>query len=212
VIDIQDPWRTDYYERKDSRQPPGGWKYQFARLQAWLLEGWTYRRVSAVMSVSPSYLDDLRARYPAFARVPAEVAKNILALVTEKRVISRQVFAADSFAKTVEVSDADIKKWYDANQDQLRIPENVDVQYLVLNEEAATKDVNVSDADIESFYKQNQARYGQPERRRVSHILIEVPASADEPTKTKARARAEDVAKRAAASGPVRLMARTCPT
>jgi hypothetical protein len=75
VIDIQDPWRTDYYERKDSRQPPGGWKYQFARLQAWLLEGWTYRRVSAVMSVSPSYLDDLRARYPAFARVPAEVIR-----------------------------------------------------------------------------------------------------------------------------------------
>lgn len=75
VIDIQDPWRTDYYERSDSRQPPGGWKYQFARLQAWLLEGWTYRRVSAVMSVSPSYLDDLRARYPAFARVPAEIIR-----------------------------------------------------------------------------------------------------------------------------------------
>jgi glycosyltransferase involved in cell wall biosynthesis len=75
VIDIQDPWRTDYYERKDSREPPGGWKYQFARLLAWLLEGWTYHRVSAVMSVSPSYLDDLRARYPAFARVPAEVIR-----------------------------------------------------------------------------------------------------------------------------------------
>lgn len=75
VIDIQDPWRTDYYERSDSRQPPGGWKYQFARLQAWLLEGWTYRRVSAVMSVSPSYLDDLRARYPAFTRVPAEIIR-----------------------------------------------------------------------------------------------------------------------------------------
>ncbi len=73
VIDIQDPWRTDYYERRGSRRPPGGWKYQFARLQAWLFEGWTYRRVGAVMSVSPSYLDDLRARYPAFARVPAEV-------------------------------------------------------------------------------------------------------------------------------------------
>jgi hypothetical protein len=73
VIDIQDPWRTDYYERSDSRSPPGGWKYQFARLQAWLLEGWTYRLVGAVMSVSPSYVADLRARYPSFARVPAEI-------------------------------------------------------------------------------------------------------------------------------------------
>ena len=75
VIDIQDPWRTNYYERSDSRRPPGGWKYQFARFQAWLLEGWTYRRVSAVMSVSPNYLDDLRSRYPSFARVPAEVIR-----------------------------------------------------------------------------------------------------------------------------------------
>jgi glycosyltransferase involved in cell wall biosynthesis len=75
VIDIQDPWRTDYYERRDSRSPPGGWKYQFARFQAWLLEGWTYQRVGAVMSVSPSYLTDLRARYPSFVNVPAEVIR-----------------------------------------------------------------------------------------------------------------------------------------
>ena len=75
VIDIQDPWRTDYYERRGSRPPPGGWKYQFARFQAWLLEGWTFQRVSAVMSVSPGYLDALRSRYPSFASVPAEVIR-----------------------------------------------------------------------------------------------------------------------------------------
>lgn len=75
VIDLQDPWLTDYYERPGSRPPPGGWKYRFARLQARLLEGWTFRRVAAVMSVSPSYLDDLRRRYPAFAAVPAEVIR-----------------------------------------------------------------------------------------------------------------------------------------
>ena len=75
VFDVQDPWRTDYYERRGSRSPPGGWKYQFARLQAWLLEGWSYRRVSGVMSVSPSYLADLRARYPAFRHVPTAVIR-----------------------------------------------------------------------------------------------------------------------------------------
>lgn len=63
VIDVQDPWRTDYYERKGSRRPPGGWKYQFARLQAWMLEGWVHRRAAGVMSVSGSYIDELRRRY-----------------------------------------------------------------------------------------------------------------------------------------------------
>ena len=70
VFDMQDPWRTDYYERPGSRRPPGGWKYRFARLVAWTLEGWSFRRVSGVMSVSPVYLEDLRARYPRLARVP----------------------------------------------------------------------------------------------------------------------------------------------
>lgn len=75
VIDLQDPWRTDYYERTGSRQPPGGWKYQAARFQAWLLEGWSFRRVGALMSVSQPYLDDLRQRYSWFQRVPTEVVR-----------------------------------------------------------------------------------------------------------------------------------------
>ncbi|MDO9023258.1 SurA N-terminal domain-containing protein [Zwartia sp.] len=134
------------------------------------------------------------------ARVPSEVAEKLLALLTEKRTVERRTFAAADYISAVKVTDEDIKKWYDSNQALLQIPENIDVQYLVLNEEAASKEVKVSDANIETFYKQNQARYGQPERRRVSHILIEVPASADETVKSKARVTAEDVAQRAKAA------------
>ncbi len=75
VLDVQDPWRTDYYERPGSRRPPGGWKYQFARLLAWVFEGPTFTRASGIMSVSPSYIDDLRARYPAVRSKPAEVIR-----------------------------------------------------------------------------------------------------------------------------------------
>lgn len=72
VLDLQDPWRTNYYERVGSRRPPGGWKYQFARLQAQLMEGPTIRRAAGVMSVSGNYLDALRARYPDF-EAPTDV-------------------------------------------------------------------------------------------------------------------------------------------
>jgi hypothetical protein len=75
LIDVQDPWRTDYYERPGSRKPPGGWKYQFARLQALLLEGRTFRGASAIMSVSASYLDDLKDRYPGIERTPMAVIR-----------------------------------------------------------------------------------------------------------------------------------------
>lgn len=131
------------------------------------------------------------------ARVPAEVSEKILALLTEKRTVERRIFAATDFTKSVSVTDDDIKKWYDNNQAKLLVPENVEVQFLVLNEQAASKDIKVSDENIQSFYKQNQTRYGQPERRRVSHILIELPASANDAVKAQARAKAEDIAKRA---------------
>lgn len=134
------------------------------------------------------------------ARVPGEVAEKILALLTEKRTVERRVFAASDFNQSVKVSDDDIKKWYDNNQAKLLIPENVEVQYVVLNEQAASKDIKVTDDNIQSFYKQNQTRYGQPERRRVSHILIELPASANDAVKAQARAKAEDIAKRASAA------------
>jgi hypothetical protein len=75
VCDFQDPWRTDYYERKGSRPPPGGWKYQFARFQAWLLEGWTLRKASGLISVSASYLEDFARRYPFAARIPSAVIR-----------------------------------------------------------------------------------------------------------------------------------------
>jgi hypothetical protein len=75
VIDLQDPWRTDYYERRGSRKPPGGWKYQLARFQAWLLEGWSFRRLGAFMSVSQPYIDDLRRRYSWFKGIPSDVIR-----------------------------------------------------------------------------------------------------------------------------------------
>jgi hypothetical protein len=75
VIDVQDPWRTDYYERRGSRRPPGGWKYGFARLSAWAFEGWSFARTAGVMSVSPAYLVELAGRYPSFAEKPQAVIR-----------------------------------------------------------------------------------------------------------------------------------------
>ena len=167
-----------------------------------------YRQVLAAQGMTPTVFENSLRRDLALgqvlqpigltARVPTQVAEKILALVTEQRTVSRKVFKASDFTKDISVSDADIKTWYDANQTRLQIPENLDVEYVVLNESAATKDIKVTDADIESFYKQNQARYGQPERRRVSHILLEIPASADDATKAKIRQKIEDLAKRVA--------------
>ncbi len=70
VIDLQDPWRTDYYERAGAPVPPGGKKYLLARVLARTFEPGTYRQAGGFMSVSARYLADLAQRYPWFAAKP----------------------------------------------------------------------------------------------------------------------------------------------
>lgn len=66
VIDLQDPWLSDFYEQPGAPPPPGGWKYRIAHWMSARLERWTLRKVAHVISVSARYLETLAARYPWF--------------------------------------------------------------------------------------------------------------------------------------------------
>src|SRR5690606_6347714 len=76
------------------------------------------------------------------------------------------------------------------------LPEQVSIQYLLLNEEAAMKDLPaISDDELKAYYEQNKARYVQPARVNVSHIQVNVPADADDAQREQARAKAQSLAK-----------------
>ncbi|MBD2129881.1 hypothetical protein NDI39_22625 [Microcoleus sp. ZQ-A2] len=65
VVDFQDPWLSDYHKRPGSSKEPGGrLKYGFSQLMAQILEPFTLRPVSHVISVSPEYPKTLLRRYP----------------------------------------------------------------------------------------------------------------------------------------------------
>ena len=65
VIDIHDPWTSDYYDRNGAPQPPGGaLKYGLSQLASRWCEPYVLRRAAHVISVSPAYPRDLMVRYP----------------------------------------------------------------------------------------------------------------------------------------------------
>lgn len=65
VIDFQDPWLSDYYNRAGAPKPPGGRiKYGISQGVARILEPYTMRKVSHAISVSPAYSQMLLNRYP----------------------------------------------------------------------------------------------------------------------------------------------------
>ncbi len=71
VIDIQDPWHSDYYKNKPKNQQPQ--KYWFSYRLNKYLEPIAIKNVDGLISVSQTYIDNLKARYPEISKVPAAV-------------------------------------------------------------------------------------------------------------------------------------------
>ncbi|SDI22879.1 Glycosyl transferase 4-like domain-containing protein [Mucilaginibacter gossypii] len=68
VIDMQDPWHSDYYINKPkSDRPP---KYWFAYRLNKYLEPIAIKNASGIISVSAGYIDQLKLRYPVIQKVP----------------------------------------------------------------------------------------------------------------------------------------------
>jgi glycosyltransferase involved in cell wall biosynthesis len=64
VVDFQDPWLDDYYQRTGTPPPGGKAKHGLSQRLARLLEPRVMRGVSEVISVSPAYVETLLRRYP----------------------------------------------------------------------------------------------------------------------------------------------------
>ncbi|TAL78136.1 MAG: peptidylprolyl isomerase [Burkholderiaceae bacterium] len=130
------------------------------------------------------------------ASVPVPVMQSIERALTSERIVRLRTFPFSSFEKGVQVSDADIKDWYDKNQDQLQVPESVSAQYILLDEAAAMKTVtSVSDSDMHKYYEQNKGRYVSPARVLLSHIQVSLPKDATPEQTAKAEARADKIDK-----------------
>ncbi|MDB4927005.1 MAG: hypothetical protein JWR23_3061 [Mucilaginibacter sp.] len=71
VIDMQDPWHSDYYQNKPRHQQPP--KYWFSYRLNKYLEPKALKKVSGLISVSGKYIKDLKIRYPEIRDIPTAV-------------------------------------------------------------------------------------------------------------------------------------------
>jgi hypothetical protein len=71
VIDMQDPWHSDYYKNKPKDQQPK--KYWFSYWMHKNLEPIAMKNVDGLISVSEKYIINLKNRYSEISGVPASV-------------------------------------------------------------------------------------------------------------------------------------------
>ncbi|HBC41817.1 MAG TPA: hypothetical protein DCZ88_07950, partial [Pseudanabaena sp.] len=63
VLDFQDPWLNDYYDRTNNPPPGGNLKYKISQTLAKTLEPYALKKVSHIITVSPEYPKMLMERY-----------------------------------------------------------------------------------------------------------------------------------------------------
>lgn len=133
------------------------------------------------------------------AVLPQVIQDELQKVLLDSRTIQMHVLQAADKVAEQSITDEEIQEWYQANQEQLRLPDYVNVDYVLLDEQAAVKSVPaLKDEDLQSYYEQNKARFVTPARIHLSHILIQ-PGATDN-AHQEAQKQAKDLAAQAQAA------------
>lgn len=87
--------------------------------------------------------------------------------------------AAKDFVEGIEVTDAEMNDYYQANIASFDTEEQVALEYALLDAEALLGDVAVTADEVQAYYDANIDLYRTEEERRVSHILFDLSDDAD---------------------------------
>ncbi|EWC39892.1 peptidylprolyl isomerase [Pseudomonas stutzeri] len=117
-------------------------------------------------------IGQLRAGISGTGFVTDQQVESFARLETQTRDFATLTVPAQR--ETIDVSDEQIKEYYDANAERFRTPEQVIVEYVELKKESFFDQVEVSDEELQDLYQKQIANLA--EQRRAAHILIETGA------------------------------------
>lgn len=111
----------------------------------------------------------------------------------EQRIVAEYRISPEAFLKSVKLDAGMAEEYYESNRSKFELPEQIKVDYVVLDQEAIAQQISVVDADIEARYKAHPERYTQPETRRASHILLTLAKDAKEAEISATQSKAEEI-------------------
>lgn len=137
-------------------------QFSLSRFQQ-LLETTLYNARDFLDLIHDSLLIDqprLGIIFTSFA-LPNEVVQSI-ALVNQERSIQYAVLPLSTVAKqAIQISDEQIKTYYDQHQDDFKTPEQVNIEYVVLSLNDLMKTIHPTDEMLKNYYNENSSSYGK---------------------------------------------------
>lgn len=97
------------------------------------------------------------------------------------------------FAQEVQPDQAALQSWYDAHKQELHLPEQRVIDYLLVDKAALRGQLEVSDQDLRAYYQAHQDQFTREEQVRARHILL---LTGNERSEAEARAGIEKIKQR----------------
>lgn len=167
-----------------------------------------YRAVLAANGLTPDFFEAeqrtmlTREMLLNYAALPATVSEGEARGLFEwaSRTVTAEYleFPTAEYMQRVQVSDEEMRAFYDENSDLFRVPEKITISYLHFSpgEMAAPESVNQRQV-VDHYDAVKDSRYRHGPMVDASHILIRVDEGASEDELEQARARAAELAQKA---------------
>ncbi len=164
-------------------------------------DGVRYKELLAAQGMTPAMyearlrhdlaLQQLNSAIQTTAFTSRTLAARLSDLSDQERVAQELLIKASDYVPQVKVTEQMLTAYYDKNGQQFMVPEQVKIDYVILDNKSLAAQTPVSEDDIKSYYEQNAQHYTTEEQRRASHILIAVNKDASTADKAAAKAKAE---------------------
>lgn len=102
-----------------------------------------------------------------------------------------------AFESQVRIDPAGVQSFFAGKKEAFRLPETVNLNYLIIDAKPFSANVKLTDAELEKYYQRNIDRFEVPEQVHAAHILIRVPQGASEAVKAEKKALIEKLRDRA---------------
>lgn len=143
-----------------------------------------YQAILSSNNLTPAEFEDLVKRdlrirklrdlITSAVQATDDEARDLYNFIMKKGKIEYIIFKVEDFEKKVNITDEEIKKYYEEHKNEFKEPQKIQIQYIKLTPEVLAPEMEVSDKDIEDYYNKNKSMFFEGEQRKVRHILIKI--------------------------------------
>ena len=105
-------------------------------------------------------------------------AKRYILLSGEKRQVNFVIIPASNYLSHADVTEAEIKKYYESHKNEFMMPERVRLSYVSVSLQEIQDKIHPTDKELRRYYQEHETQFEQPERALASEIVINLGNSA----------------------------------